>query len=354
MRTRRYGRSPVGRTLANMASRRRLSRILWIAVGITILAVVAYTAYVGYEASRLAVSVDEGRSRDCRTPMTRYGWPYEAINYPIADDEMLAASSGDMTDCTTQGVGAGDAVVTNDGIRIAGWYIPAADGAPPTGPTVVMVHGFGGNKSSNLPYALGLHEHFNIVAFDQRNEGRSGGTSTTGGVLEQNDVRAMIDWVERTKHPEHLGSFGVSLGAAAALAEASQDPRVEAIALDSMHTRIVYQVEQRLKQHKHPPYPGTWAAFLGAWLRSGVWIGDADPADTIGGMGERPIMLTHGTADTEDLPERTQIFYDDAVAAGRNIELHWCEGAGHGKVDDLCGADLAQWLNDFFARTLGD
>jgi len=71
-------------------------------------------------------------------------------------------------------------------------------------------------------------------------------------------------------------------------------------------------------------------------------------------MGERPIMLTHGTADTEDLPERTQVFYDDAVAAGRNIELHWCEGAGHGKVDDLCGADLAQWLNDFFARTLGD
>jgi len=48
MRTRGYGRSPVGRTLANMASRRRLSRILCIAVGITILAVVAYTAYVGY------------------------------------------------------------------------------------------------------------------------------------------------------------------------------------------------------------------------------------------------------------------------------------------------------------------
>jgi len=63
-----------------LARGRRLRRSLWIALAITILAVLAYTAYVGYEASRLAISVDEGRSRDCRTPMTRYGWPYEAIN----------------------------------------------------------------------------------------------------------------------------------------------------------------------------------------------------------------------------------------------------------------------------------
>ena len=34
-----------------------------------------------------------------------------------------------MTTCTTQGALAGTAVVAADGVPIAGWYIPAANGA---------------------------------------------------------------------------------------------------------------------------------------------------------------------------------------------------------------------------------
>ena len=257
-----------------------------------------------------------------------------------------------MEECANQGVGAGDDVVTSDGVPIAGWYIPAADGSDASAPTVILVHGFTSDKSGDLPYAIGLHEHFNLVAFDERNSGRSGGTQTTAGVLEQNDVRAMVDWVERVKRPDHVGLFGVSMGAAAALAAAGHDPRIEAVALDSMHTRIVYQLEQRLQKHGHPACPGTWATFIGAWLRTGTWLSGVDPADTIAAMDERPIMLTHGTADDEDLPERTQAFFDDALAAGRTIELHWCDGAKHAQVDDVCGDDLAQWLSDFFTRNL--
>ena len=38
------------------------------------------------------------------------------------------------------------------------------------------------------------------------------------------------------------------------------------------------------------------------------------------------MLITHGTADNEDLPARTQTFYDEAVAAGIRAELHFCEG----------------------------
>ena len=41
-------------------------------------------------------------------------------------------------------------MVTADGVRIAGWYVPAANGIGPTGPTVVLMHGFSGNKSGIL------------------------------------------------------------------------------------------------------------------------------------------------------------------------------------------------------------
>ena len=325
-----------------------MRRLLLVAVFIWPVAGIAYTGYVGYEGSRLAVSVDEGRSTDCRTPDVLLGWQYEAINYDIADDARLKADNKDLSHCGSQGAQAGDEVVTDDGVRIAGWYVPAANGAGPTAPTVILVHGYATNKSGILHYGAGLHDDFNLVAFDQRNGGRSTGTATTYGVLEQKDLRAIIDWVEREKAPRWLGVLGNSLGAATAITEARTDDRVQALALDSMHTRIRYQFERRLEKRGHPAYPGTWATFIGGWIRSGVSLGDADPADAIADIGERPVLITHGTADDEDLPARTQGWIADAEAAGVSVESHWCEGAGHGMVVETCTADFAAWVHDFF------
>ena len=66
------------------------------------------------------------------------------------------------------------------------------------------------------------------------------------------------------------------------------------------------------------------------------------------------MLLTHGTADDEDLPYRTEAFAADAAAAGIPVELHWCEGAGHGQVDDVCPNKYARWLHDFFSENLRD
>jgi hypothetical protein len=34
------------------------------------------------------------------------------------------------------------------------------------------------------------------------------------------------------------------------------------------------------------------------------------------------------------------------------VEIRWCDGAGHGMVDDVCPAELATWLRDFFTAAL--
>jgi pimeloyl-ACP methyl ester carboxylesterase len=333
----------------------RACRLLLGALGVVLVAGLAYTGYVGYEGSRRLVE-GGGTHRDCRTPDLLLGWSYEAINYDIADDALLQTRNADQKNCTYTGTMAGDEVVTDDGIHIAGWYVPAADGSGPTAPTVVLVHGFGASKSGVLEYGAGLHESFNLVAFDLRNTHRSSGDQTTGGVLEQNDLRAIIDWLERTKHPTHIGVLGNSLGAVTAVAEAVGDPRVEALALDSMHTRTRFQVEQRLQHAGHPAYPGTWAVFLAARLRIGVDLGSVDAEDAIPDLVRLPVLLSHGTGDTEDLPERTEAFYDAAVAAGVEAELHWCEGAGHnssvGMPVWVCRDDFAGWMRNFFTRTL--
>jgi pimeloyl-ACP methyl ester carboxylesterase len=315
---------------------------------------VGYVGYVGIAGS--SYLMDAPLTRDCRTPDVQYGWPYEAINYDRADDAQLRVRNRSLDACAYQGTSAGDEVITDDGIHVAGWYIPAGNGAGPTAPTVVLVHGFDGSKSSILRSGEGLHEAYNLVAFDMRNTGRSTGNQTTGGVLEQRDLRAIIDWLERTKHPAHLGVLGVSLGAGTALAEATGDPRVEALALDSMHTRVHYQVEARLGERGQPAYPGTWAIFLAVRIRTGVDLGSIDAEDEVTKVGRRPVLLIHGTADTEDLVERTQTLYRDLLAAGVPAELHLCEQSGHGVPGHMpaqvCRDSYAGWVQDFFSRSL--
>lgn len=334
---------------------RRWWRILLAFVLVMAVGLIAYTGYIGYEGSRRLVERD-GTSRDCRTPDVQFGWAYEAVNYDIADDAELRARNADPFDCAYEGTPAGDEVVTDDGVRIAGWYIPAANGAGPDAPTVVVVHGFKSNKSGVLKYGAGLHPQFNLVVYDARNTGRSTGTQTTGGVLEQQDLRAVIDWLERTKGPTEIGVLGNSLGAATALAEARDDPRVDALALDSMHTRTGYQMEARVDAEYVSYFGTSWAIVTGIQLRTGVDVTTIDAEDTIDNYGQRPLLLTHGTADTEDLPERTQAFFDDAVAAGIPAELYWCPDSGHnapaGMPAEVCADEFAGWTRDFFDRTL--
>ena len=189
-----------------------------------------------------------------------------------------------------------------------------------------------------------------------RNVGRSTGTQTTAGVLEQRDLRAVIDWLEATKHPSRIGVLGNSLGAATALAESLHDPRVAALALDSMHTRVRYQIEDRLRENGHPAYPATWAGLVGAQLRTGVDIEGVDPDREVDVVPSVPILMTHGTADTQDLPSRTQAFYEALLARGITSGSSWCDGSGHtapaGMPVEVCRDAFAGWVRDFFTAAL--
>jgi hypothetical protein len=287
----------------------------------------------------------------CETPDSRFGWPYEAINYDIADDARLVTANTKLTGCTSQGTPAGSEVVTSDGVPIAGWYIPAEDGTAATGPSVVLVHGGKANKSGMLSYAPAFHGSYNLVIIDLRNSGRSGVADSTGGLHEQRDLRAMIDWLERTKHPTWLGVMGNSNGAATALAEAVGDPRVQALILDSMHAGVEHQLGNLIETERFlPAWPSAWALIAGAGLHLGESLAAVDPVVMIGRVGDRPVLLTHGLADGIDRPaDSLALNIEAASAAGVAFEIRVCPGAGHGKVVETCPTGWARWATEFFA-----
>ena len=327
--------------------RRGLAAML---ASLILLGLAAYTTYVGAIGSEtLAHPV---ALADCRTPLVRYGWSYEAINYDIADDKALQAANPDMTNCSSQGTTAGTDVVTADGVSIAGWYVPAANGVGPTGPTVVLVHGWGSNKSEVLKYAVPLHPTFNVVAIDERDGGRSGQAVSTFGLREKLDVEAIIDWLERTKHPAHIAVMGNSMGGGAAILAAAHDPRIEALVLDSTHAHVANILERRLEVDAgHPAMPGTPALIAGFWLRTGVDLMQADPINAIPALGKRPLLLIHGGADVHDLPALSVKLMDQkARSSGVPVEMHICPAGTHGQVIDACPTEWGQWTVSFLDR----
>jgi hypothetical protein len=103
-------------------------------LAILIIGAVGYFGYMGWEGSDRLVYLDNP-SRECRTP-AQIGIAYEAINYDLAADTTLIEREADPMTCSTPGAAAGDELMSGDGVRLGGWYVPAASGIGPEGPTM--------------------------------------------------------------------------------------------------------------------------------------------------------------------------------------------------------------------------
>src|SRR6185369_1533173 len=109
------------------------------------------------------------------------------------------------------------------GVRLKGWWFHA------TGTrrgTVIVMHGVADNRGSTV----GMAEHFlvkgyDVVAYDSRAHGESGGEACTYGYYEKQDLRRVMDRVAG----EPFVLIGTSLGAAVALQAAAEDSRIAVI-----------------------------------------------------------------------------------------------------------------------------
>lgn len=350
-------------TVGGRAFGRRRRLAVAFGVVVALLAIIAYTGYVGAKASEEFIHPNGGW-KGCDTPGVRYGWSYEAINYDAADDATLIAdriADQDplMLDCrpADHRGEAGDEVTTSDGIHLDGWYIPASAGVGPNGPTIVVVPGYTSNKSEILLYAPAFHRDYNLVLMDLRDQGRSSRAEVTLGFNERKDVAAMLDWLVEAKHPAWIGAMGNSMGAATVLAEATTDERVQALILDSMHARLELSVGKVLEtEHGLPSIPAAWATMTGVHLRTGLDLAEVDPERTITKLGKRPVLLLHSTTDKIDpRAEAAEVNFKAALDAGVPVELHYCDGAAtssngwHGRVIKLCRAEWTRWANHFLA-----
>jgi len=119
---------------------------------------------------------------------------------------------------------------SQDGLELSGWFV-----LPKNGATIVICHGYGGNRLMVGPIAkLFLRNGFGVLMFDFRAHGRSQGDLSTWGWLETYDLLGAIDYLQR--HPEvdstRIGVLGYSLGGQVALRTTPSSLFIRAVAAE--------------------------------------------------------------------------------------------------------------------------
>lgn len=146
------------------------------------------------------------------------------------------------TNLSVRGVKVTPETWTNsDGSKAQGWLLRGTKGSP----AVVMVHGYGADRSWLLNLGVKLNEatNFTVLWPDLRGHGESAATSaTTFGAREMQDLSAATAYLKSLKAEDEsslisdeVGIYGVELGAYASIGWAKDhQQQARAVALDSV------------------------------------------------------------------------------------------------------------------------
>jgi fermentation-respiration switch protein FrsA (DUF1100 family) len=179
-------------------------------------------------------------------------------------------------------------IPTEDGVRLVGWVMPA----PPqsTGLWLLICHGNAGNLAEfdrPLHYASLRQLGLNLLAFDYRGYGESGGSPGEQGLYRDGDAAYRYLREVRGVPAERIVLFGHSLGSAVAIELASRHPAAGLIvegALTSVPDRA---------QELYPYFPVRWIA-RSRFRSIDRLPGIAAPKLFLHATGDEVIPIAHG------------------------------------------------------------
>jgi dipeptidyl aminopeptidase/acylaminoacyl peptidase len=220
---------------------------------------------------------------------------------------------------------------TTDGLTLHGWFIPAKD-APSPAPTVLHVHGNAGDVSNHRPACEYLAEQgYNVLLFDYRGFGAS---DKPRGLLRRDklveDTRAALDYLltRPDVDRDRIAIFGYSLGAVLGLAAADR-PEVRAVVA----------------------FAG-FSSWKGVASDHGGVLGKVfiargyDATESVKRLGDRPLLIVHGTADRVVPYRHAELIYAAAAEAGVRADLLPVPQGSHVSIgsDPLVHAAVVEFL----------
>jgi hypothetical protein len=219
---------------------------------------------------------------------------------------------------------------STDGLDMAGFWTPAAAPADKNIPnpnwgrqTLLICPGSRAGNGSYLILAKNfLDEGYNVLIFDFRAHGQSGGQIISFGDEERRDVLGAVRWL-RTSQPQscrRIVGVGVDTGAAALLSAAA-DPSPEGRAFSSLavfgcYDRFDNLADSAAEIDRQPSIQRV-IVHIGlaiACVQTGADLFDFSPADSAAEIAPRPILFIDGERDPIIDYERTRSLFESAHA----------------------------------------
>ena len=187
--------------------------------------------------------------------------------------------------------------------KLSGTYI---FNPKPTNNTVILVHGIGCDRWESMKYAdMYLDMGFNVLVYDSRAAGSSGGKDITLGFFEKTDLDNLVKWVKWVNPEAVIGVHGESMGAVTALLQAKLDQskkNVNFYVVDCPYSDLWELMDIKLSSDLGLNFQPAAAfilfyANIVAVKKSNFSLYAVSPITAIGDI-KTPIMFIHGSNDT--------------------------------------------------------
>jgi len=214
--------------------------------------------------------------------------------------------------------------------QLFAWWLPVAGPAP----SLVILHGWGGNAELMLPLALPVHRAgMNILLLDARNHGRSDSVSFSSLPRFAEDAGAAVDWVKVHGNDPHkrVALLGHSVGGGAVLFEASRRDDIAAVISIAAFAHPEWMMRRYLDRFWIPGFCRSWILRYVEWV-IGYRYAEIAPMNTACHV-QCPVLLVHGTADETVPVTDARAIRDHCL--GTKPELLLIEGGSHDSVEQV-------------------
>ncbi|HUT86236.1 MAG TPA: alpha/beta fold hydrolase [Elusimicrobiales bacterium] len=239
---------------------------------------------------------------------------------------------------------------TQDDVMIKGWFIPAEQ---ETSKTIVLLHGWGGNKANVLSNTHFLHKlGFNLFYFDFRGCGESSGSVSTIGYLETRDFKAALKFLKTYKNEKskEIGVYSISMGASVGVYESVTNKDIKCIVAEAAFESYESAIARwAWVKRKIPYYPCVPLTLLFVRLKLKADPEAYSPIYHIDKLSPKPIFFIHGSHDDLVPPIDAKKLFKKA----KEPKTWWLvPGANHDKCAQVGGEDYRQKMSDFFKTNL--
>jgi len=226
-----------------------------------------------------------------------------------------------------------DEIFTGAGVMLRGWR--CATTARRRG-TIVWLHGVVDNHGSAAGLVDRFVRGFDLVAYDSRAHGDSGGEVCTYGFYEKDDLARVVDTIE----PGPIVLIGDSLGGAVALQEAAQDPRITAVVAAETFSDLRSVATERAPRLFTA---GTLRRAFERAARDGHFDIDAvSPARAAANI-HVPVLLIHGDADVDTRPDHSRRIFAALTGPKRLILVPG--GTHNSSLRPDVWREIDQWID---------